>query len=455
MVHISAKDFSYRHASRRDFALRNITFDIEKGQKVLLLGASGSGKSTLLHAIAGLLGEDEGEHSGQLQVNGVPGMVLQDPDSQVIAAKVGDDVAFGCENMGVARDDIWRRVPAALAQVGLYLPLDHPTHALSGGQKQRLALAGVLAMGADILLLDEPTANLDPEGVQEVVAAVDRLHTTVIVVEHRVSTWIEHVDHVVVIGKDGVLAQGTPEQVLQCQGQRLAQAGVWVPGIDPELPPAIDCLADAPAILTASDVRFGWDAPLNHIEHFELKEGYSTVITGANGTGKTTFMLTLAGLLPPLGGKVCASDSLASGKSVSPHTWKSKDLARRIGYVFQDPEHQFVARSVREEMLVGLEGDKARRRADEVLELLGLASLAEANPFTLSGGQKRRLSVATVLIHAPNVVMLDEPTFGQDRNTFIALVTLLRELTQQGTTVCSITHDPLFRAALGDCEVAM
>ncbi|AZA11136.1 ABC transporter ATP-binding protein [Corynebacterium gerontici] len=455
MAHISVKDFSYRHASRRDFALRNITFEIEHGQKLLLLGASGSGKSTLLHAMAGLLGEDEGEHSGELVVNGVPGMVLQDPDSQVIAAKVGDDVAFGCENMGIEREEIWRRVPKALHRVGLDLALDHPTHALSGGQKQRLALAGVLAMGADIVLLDEPTANLDLEGVQEVVATVDQLDTTVIVVEHRVSTWIDHVDHVVVIGEDGVLAQGSPQQVLESQGRRLADAGVWVPGVDPELPPALQCPTHAPAILEARDLSVGWDTPLHRIDHFDLHEGYSTVISGANGTGKTTFMLTLAGLLPALGGEVRASAALSAGKSAKPHAWKSKDLARRIGYVFQDPEHQFVAKSVREEILVGLEGERAQRRADEVLEVLGLAKLAQANPFTLSGGQKRRLSVATVLIHSPKVVMLDEPTFGQDRNTFIALVTLLRELTEHGTTVCSITHDPLFQRALGDCEVTL
>ncbi|AZA09572.1 ABC transporter ATP-binding protein [Corynebacterium pseudopelargi] len=458
--HISLRDYAYRHASRRRFALENISFDIEAGEKVLLLGASGSGKSTLLHSIAGLLGEDEGEHSGHINVQGICGMVLQDPDAQVISQRVGDDVAFGCENLQIPREEIWRRVPRALEQVGLDLPLDHPTHALSGGQKQRLALAGVLAMGADIVLLDEPTANLDPQGVEEVVAAASRLDTTLIVVEHRVATWVEHVDRIIVIGQTGVLADGTPEAVLEQQGARLAAEGVWVPGVDPDLPDAKpECASNAPA-LEGIDLRYGWDHALGHQRLIQLPRGCSTVITGANGTGKTTLMLTLAGLLDPHGGQVRASKELFGTSTLDPRKWKSQALAQRIGYVFQDPEHQFVAKTVREEMLVGLRarGEVSaadERRADEVLETLGLDALAEANPFTLSGGQKRRLSVATVLIHSPKIMLLDEPTFGQDRKTFLALVELLSQQRDQGLSVCSITHDALFRRALGDQEIQL
>ncbi len=215
---------------------------------MLLLGASGAGKSTLMHALAGVLGgDDEGDRSGELLVDGRPpapgrsGLVLQDPDSQVVLARVGDDVAFGCENLGVPRGEIWPRVASALDSVGLGLPLDHPTSSLSGGQKQRLALAGVLAMRPGLLLLDEPTANLDPNGVIEVRDAVARVvadrSVTLIVVEHRVEVWWNVVDRVVVLEPGGgVLADGPPDAVLADRGAALAASGVWVPGFSPEAP---------------------------------------------------------------------------------------------------------------------------------------------------------------------------------------------------------------------------
>ncbi|HEX5859073.1 MAG TPA: ABC transporter ATP-binding protein, partial [Microbacterium sp.] len=181
---VDARGWGWRHAGRRAWAVRDATFRIEPGERVLLLGASGSGKSTLVHGLAGVLGgHEEGESAGELLVDGRPpaqargraGLVLQDPDAQVILARVGDDVAFGCENLGVPRDEIWPRVRRALDAVGLDVALDRPTKALSGGQKQRLALAGVIAMRPGVILLDEPTANLDPAGVTEVRDAVARV----------------------------------------------------------------------------------------------------------------------------------------------------------------------------------------------------------------------------------------------------------------------------------------
>ena len=206
----------WRHASRHAWAIRDASFRIEPGERVLLLGASGSGKSTLLHGLAGVLGgEDDGEHTGSLLIDGEPaaaargraGLVLQDPDAQVILARVGDDVAFGCENLGIARGDIWARVSQALDAVGLDVPLDRATKALSGGQKQRLALAGLLAMRPGLVLLDEPTANLDPVGVTEVRDAVIRMldahPATLVVVEHRVAVWLPVVSRVIVLGDIG------------------------------------------------------------------------------------------------------------------------------------------------------------------------------------------------------------------------------------------------------------
>ncbi|AEX69575.1 ABC transporter ATP-binding protein [Corynebacterium diphtheriae] len=456
--HVIAHAFSYRHASRRKPALVDLTLKISRGERVLLLGASGSGKSTLLAAIAGVLADEDGEHSGELQVSGTPGMVLQDPDSQVISSRVGDDVAFGCENMCVPRDQIWPRVTQALAQVGLDLPLDHPTSELSGGQKQRLALAGVIAMGADIVLLDEPTANLDPDGVREVVSnisrAVETTGATMIVVEHRVSTWLDHVDRIIALGPDGrVLADGPARDVIAKHGRELSELGIWVPENDPQLPAALTPTHSDTAI-HARELAVGWNQPLGTYG-FDIPAGASTVITGANGKGKSTFLLTLAGLLPAHSGRVEVAHNIARGLHTDPLRWKSKELSSRFGFVFQDPEHQFVAATVREEMRVGLHDHNHLARADLLLERLRLDHLAEANPFTLSGGQKRRLSVATILVNTPDVVFLDEPTFGQDRTTFIELVTLLRELTDAGTTVVSITHDELYRRCLGDKEIAL
>lgn len=451
---VIAKDFSFRHASRKRKALENVSFHVHPGQKVLVLGPSGAGKSTLLSAIMGLLDDDEGDATGTMRTGGVAGMVLQDPDSQVIASRVGDDVAFGCENLNFEREEIWRRVPPALQQVGLDLPLHHPTAELSGGQKQRLALAGVLAMGADVVLLDEPTANLDSQGVREVVDAVSKLHATCIVVEHRVDTWVEHVDTILVVTADGVVI-GPMEQVLAEHGERLAAQGVWVPGIEPVLPAARPTPTPVEPAITATDLVVGWERPVAGPLNFHIPKGASTVITGANGAGKSTVLLTLAGLLDPQAGQV-----IAHGYTKAPHRWKSKDLASRFGYVFQDPEHQFVARSVEEELLVGIEQKTPQtahyeQRAQEILRRLRLEHLAKANPFTLSGGQKRRLSVATCLVHTPSVVFLDEPTFGQDRTTFTELVHLVRELTDAGTTVVSITHDPAYLRALGDEVIAL
>ncbi len=494
---ISLQDFGWRHAGRKNPALRDINLTIHPGEKVLLLGASGSGKSTLLAAIAGVLGDDsEGHQTGSALIDGNPcehtrgtvGLVLQDPDSQVIAARVGDDVAFGAENLRVPRDEIWRRVQAALDTVGLRVPLEHPTAQLSGGQKQRLALAGVLAMGAKVICLDEPTANIDPDGVAEVrdaaIAAADRTGAALVVVEHRVDAWVEHVDRIVVIGADDdkpgatVLAEGSPRRILNDYHSLLEAAGVWIPGHPPQLPEAKHVATSSPAAVTTStpaaiaahQLQVGYTGPVHTPIDLQIHRGASCCIVGPNGTGKSTLALTLGGLLKPISGTIDASGLLprscsqptsgwrhrrkAKDLDPNPGQWSSKALAQRIGNVFQAPEHQFVTPTVRQELELGPKqtGDETGlARVDELLELLRLSHLAAANPFTLSGGEKRRLSVATVLATAPAMLILDEPTFGQDRNTFVEVVTLLRRLAdEQGTTVVSITHDPLVVQALGD-----
>jgi energy-coupling factor transporter ATP-binding protein EcfA2 len=468
---VTARGYGWRHAGRRDPAIRSLDLDIPAGQRVLLLGPSGSGKSTLLAALAGLLGTGEdGEATGFLECGDsgsgatTPTALLgQDPESQIIAARVDDDVAFGCENLGVDPAVMPPRIRHALEAVGLDLPDDHPTERLSGGQQQRLALAGVLAMRPGLVLLDEPTANIDPDSVpllRDAVAGVlQETGATLVVVEHRVDVWRDLVDRVIVLGDAGsVIADGAPDEVLGQSGhsghsEYLADQGIWVPDLPVDLP-ALDCAPGSPVagdvpVLSTSRLAVGWPGKPPVLEELTLqKPPGSTVITGANGTGKSTLAMTLGGLHDPVSGTV-------QHPLGSPHSWSSRKLVARIGTVFQNPEHQFAARTVREDLLLGpkvtgVDADTAAGRVDSLLERLELAHLAEASPFTLSGGQKRRLSVATALATRPDLVILDEPTFGQDRRTFGQLVALLQELRQAGTSVLSVSHDPEYVRLMGE-----
>ena len=469
---VCARGWGWRHAGRKNAALSDVDLDIAPGERVLVLGPSGSGKSTLMGGLAGLLGgAEEGEATGTLTVDGVApaeargrvGLLMQDPEAQVVLARVGDDVAFGMENLGVAREEIWPRVENSLEAVGLSVPLDHSTTELSGGQKQRLALASILAMGPGLLLLDEPTANLDPSGVAEVRAAVEtvveRTGATVVVVEHRVDVWASLVDRVIVVADGAIAADGPLDEVLAQQGDALRERGIWLPGDDvaaevgpaPEVPPAS---SDTTPIARVTDLTIGYaaDAPVRSGIDLTIERGVSTCIVGANGAGKSTFALTLAGLLPPLEGAVEVETS--DGTAGDPHEWSSKQLLGRMSMVFQEPEYQFLAATVAEELAIGpraagMSEEEIAPLVDEHLEALGLTALARANPMTLSGGEKRRLSVATALISAPELLILDEPTFGQDRGTWLGLVRLLRAALERGVTLVSITHDPAFVAAMG------
>ena len=469
---VCARGWGWRHAGRKNAALSGVDLDIAPGERVLVLGPSGSGKSTLMGGLAGLLGgAEEGEATGTLTVDGVApadargrvGLLMQDPEAQVVLARVGDDVAFGMENLGVAREEIWPRVENSLEAVGLSVPLDHSTTELSGGQKQRLALASILAMGPGLLLLDEPTANLDPSGVAEVRAAVEavveRTGATVVVVEHRVDVWASLVDRVIVVADGAIAADGPLNEVLAQQGDALRERGIWLPGDDvaaevgpaPEVTPAS---SEATPIARVADLSIGYKeaAPVRSGIDLTIARGVSTCIVGANGAGKSTFALTLAGLLPPLEGTVEVETS--DGTAGDPHEWSSKQLLGRMSMVFQEPEYQFLAATVAEELAIGpraagMSEAEIAPLVDEHLEALGLTKLARANPMTLSGGEKRRLSVATALISAPELLILDEPTFGQDRGTWLGLVRLLRAALERGVTLVSITHDPAFVAAMG------
>nr|WP_236571304.1 ABC transporter ATP-binding protein [Microbacterium hydrocarbonoxydans] len=468
---LEARGWGWRYATRLRWAVREVDLRIDPGERVLLLGASGSGKSTLLQGFGGVLGgDDEGETHGALLVDGVPptqargrvGMVLQDPDTQTILARVGDDVAFGCENLGVPRDEIWQRVHRSLDAVQLDVALDRSTTALSGGQKQRLALAGVLAMQPGAILLDEPTANLDPQGVADVrdavAAALDATDATLVVIEHRIDIWLPLVTRVVVLGVEPggtiVLADGTPEQVLGTRGAELAASGVWVPGHPPAYPPAPaqqpgEVLIEARGLSVARRRGLAVAGPFD----LEVRAGEALGITGENGAGKSTLGLTLAGLIPAEDGGVAARPALAAGERADPFRWSSRALLTRIATVMQTPEHQLLAKTVREELSVGpralkLAETEITARIDDLLERLRLTALAGANPYTLSGGEKRRLTVASALATRPRVLVLDEPTFGQDATTWAELVGLIARLRDDGTAVVAISHDQAVLDAL-------
>lgn len=559
---LSFKNWGYRHASRRNFAVRGLNLTIHAGQRVLLLGASGIGKSTILSGAAGLIGNDVvaknslessaihssssssnnsahntvsaksqqtvlvedadgGVSEGCVLVDGIPvrkargrvGLVLQDPDAQAIFQRLGDNVAFGPENMNVPRSEIWSRVRESLKKVGLDgLQLHRATAHLSGGQLQRLALAGALAMQPSVLLLDEPTANLDPDGTQQIVGAVravlDSTRATMVLVEHHAEPWIDMIDRVVVLGLENneaasgkaandesvhdddiaradssrtvIVADGTPDEVFTRTDLDFEDLGIWLPErykrnakssenksseskssestessekYYENCDPAEGC---GEVLLSTRDLAISHNSePIAKHINLEFKAGQITALVGANGAGKSTLSLTLAGLLPAVSGEVVASDALAEGTNgTDPMKWKSPDLAKRISYVFQNPEHQFACGSVLDEVMLGplrtgVSADEARANAEELLKRFRLARYAKANPYTLSGGEKRRLTVAASLAAAPRVLILDEPTFGQDRKTWLQIIRLIASLRSEGVSIIVVTHDRELVEALG------
>ena len=433
----------------------------------MLLGASGSGKSTLLSGLAGLL--EGGESKGELLVDGVDprlardrtGILFQDPESSLVMARAGDEVAFGLENRCVPSEEIWPRVDEAFAQVGFPYGRDRATDALSGGEQQRLALGAVLALRPGLLLLDEPTANLDPAGATLVRETLRRVigegRRTMVLVEHRVAEATDLVDRVIVLqAGGGVLADGSPDHVFAQRGDELAAAGIWVPDHPLPMPPSRPRPAPE-AVLTAEGVAYrypGSEALAVGPIELAVRSSEALAIVGPNGSGKSTLALLLGGLLRPSLGSV-------TGAGGEP-TWRvpADRLARMIGSVFQDPEHQFLTGSVRDELTLAplqqrVSQAEASRRAVALMERLHLTELADANPFTLSGGEKRRLSVATALAGEPSVLVLDEPTFGQDRRTAVELLDLLARQRDEGVAICFVTHDHPFAAALADRTVEL
>jgi len=497
-----------------DLLFRDLSVRIGRGEKVLLLGPSGCGKSTLLQVLGGMIPRvtEVPMKTTELEIPDSVGIVFQDPDTQFCMPHVDEELAFVLENLAVPVQEMRPRIEAALRQVGLNLPDAHiPIGNLSQGMKQRLALASALLLEPDMLLLDEPSALLDPEGRRTIWEAVRKVsdERTVVIVEHRIEEVMGWVDRVMVFQADGsLIADGPAASIFRRYRDQLREYGIWYPeawadayaeisgkssrALDdpagaealrpdacagPRARPSVQSSAEPADARTEAELR-----PLLQLEQFRVLRGGREVcaadsaivlpgdliaVTGPNGAGKSSLLLGLMGLLPYRG--ICRyGEAMPTGRGAVRAT-----AAEQMAFVFQNPEFQFVTNRVLDEVaftlrseaeaelrqerkgrparigwpigrrtrLTAEDGAMIERRAAECLDRFGLADHAERHPYLLSLGQKRRLSVASAVVSSKPLLLLDEPTFGQDaRNTF-AVLNLCERLRASGHAVLMITHE--------------
>lgn len=486
---LRVRELSITHDGNERPSPSDVSFDVHPGEVVLVLGPSGSGKSTLALALNGLIPHDiPATVTGTIEVQGVNAadsspaelsprvaMVFQDPDAQQVTGSLVDEVAFGPENLLLPVREVLERTERSLRRVGLWARRYANPDELSGGGRQRLAIACALAMGAPVLVLDEPTANLDPVGVEEVYRTLGEVvgggDRAVVLVEHNLDQAIGFATRIIALDADGrVAVDGPVETVLREHAGDLQRLGVWLPTatraglalraagtpvqalpttpaeLREVLPPRAESAttvprpADAAAAVQVHGLTLTRDGrPVLHDVSLTIPEGSFTAIVGGNGAGKTTLLQAIAGVLQPPKGTVRV-------RGIDPARASGAKIARTIGFVFQNPEHQFIAPTVADELAFGLRRQRlpaaeVDARVAEVLERFGLADKAHMHPFLLSGGQKRRLSVGTALMSAAPILALDEPTFGQDHARAAELLDLLTDLNRGGTTVIMVTHD--------------
>lgn len=465
-VPLRADNLTWQPLGARHPVLEGLNLAIGAGERVLLAGVSGAGKSTLLRAFAGVLVEHTpGDLGGEVLVDGTParsgrpdvGLVQQQPHDSVVAETVGRDVAFGPENLGLEPDSIRQRVSESLALVGFPHGERHSTAALSGGQAQRLALAGVLAMRPGVLLLDEPAAMLDADAGREVREAVRQVvgltGATLVVADHDIVGWVGIVERIVVLDEGRVRFDGSLTEVVSNHAAELLELGLWVPGApDPE--PRLVALPDStPLRLAAHDLRVARRPALSfrtterpgHLvldgQGVTLNAGEFVALRGDSGSGKTTLIQTLLGLLTPESGRVSVE-----GLPEGPAEWSSMELASRMAWVPQFPEALAVGETVLGSLVatagvLGRDTEETEALGKGLLEALGLGDKARRHPLSLSGGEQRRLAVASAVLHAPSLILVDEPTVGLDRHAWSAVTGLLLSAVASGAGVLAATHD--------------
>lgn len=484
-------------------ALKDVNFEIEQGSFVLVLGRSGAGKSTLALNLVGIYPDYfGGRNQGAMLVNHperglinrreltsgerfrLVNMLFQNPEDQIVTLTVEEEVGFALENYLFPPNEIHERIDRALDLVGLMGFRERSTMQLSGGEKQRVALAAMLALEPRVLILDEPTSNLDPAGTADVLATIDRVRSlvdlTVMVIEHEVDEVFDRVDTVLLVEDQEVHGPYSPREFIAERGLHVRDdMGLWIPQaaevglelrrdgvqvgdiplngdellealahLNGHLPlPAESRLSSAEvdpprgeAVIEIDDVSFSYgDHEVLTGVHLTAHRGELLAILGQNGSGKSTLATLLNGINQPSSGEI-----RVEGKSTTEYEFAQ--LVKRVAYIFQVPEKQFVRNTVFDEIAhglrsFGLEEDQVKDKTMEFLESVRLAERADASPYVLSHGQKRRLSVACMVVAQPDVIVLDEPTFGQDYHQAKNLVQLLRRLADEGAAVVFITHD--------------
>jgi len=502
-VAISIEDLTYTYRQSDRPALQNIQGQIEDGTFVVVMGHGGAGKSTLCCALNGLVPRFfRGEYQGRVVMQGqevarhkvaemsrIVGLVLQDFEAQLFSTNVELEMAFGPENHCLPRSEIGRRIQRYLAYVGLERLRQREPASLSGGQKQRLAIGSVLALEPKVMVMDEPTTDLDPRGREEVLAVADSLREEgrmLLIVDHEPET-AAAADQVWLMRDGRVVAQGPPAEIIldlplleSCGIKALPTVELFHSMKWPGRPLIVDAAitliqkhnlaqcrelklkaapsgrVEGPLILEAEGL--GYIYPQYHVEALRgidlgIREGEFIAILGQNGSGKTTLAKHFNGLLKPTSGRV-----LVRGRPTTEHS--HRELARLVGYVFQNPDHQIFARTVREEVGFGLamQGENPKtveKRVAEALEVVGLAGYELKVPFTLTKGERQRVAVASVLAVQPQVIILDEPTTGLDYRHQRNTMELLTRLNKQGHTIIIITHSMWVAAEYAERTVVL
>lgn len=453
MISIKNLSFSFFNAGRK--ALDNVSLNIPDGQFVVITGPSGCGKSTLALAMGGYIPQVfEGKIEGEVLVEGkrasemplselstLVSIVQQDPEAQLCTLSVADEVAFGPENLKLPVDAVNRRVDESLAMAGCFKLKDRQVGELSGGEKQRVAIASMLAMRPHVLILDEPTSSLDPTGAAEVMASIKRLREssgmTIVLIEHRLSRVLPLADRLVIMDGGRIIRDGPPSEVAK---EYMTCANVV------KTPPRTP---HSDISIEVKDLHFSYDGheALRGIT-FSARKGEMIGIMGPNGSGKTTFLLHLLGINRHTSGHVFITGMDASRSRTS-------DLARQVGYVFQNPNHQIFERTVLEEASFAcknfrLDETYTNTSVDKALKRYGLWCYADQHPLRLSFGEKRRLNLCSILPHDPQVILLDEPFVGQDNENVARMLEELEALRREGKTILFVSHDA--EMVYGHCD---